>query len=58
VVTSFAEVINQTGDIVTTLKAVNTIAKRNVAYWHLADNRCVAIVCPLLDQSGQVWAFG
>ena len=32
----------------------------DVAFWHIADNRCVAIVCPLLDQSGQkrVLAYG
>jgi len=24
----------------------------DVSNWHLADNHCVAIVCPLLDQSG------
>jgi acyl dehydratase len=30
-VTSFVEVINQTGDIVMTLKAINIIAKRPLA---------------------------
>ena len=26
---------------------------RHVAYWHLADYRCGATICPLLDKSGQ-----
>jgi hypothetical protein len=28
---------------------------RNVAYWHLADNRGGATFCPLSDNSGQSW---
>ena len=28
---------------------------RNVRFWHLADNRGTATICPLLDQSGQRW---
>jgi hypothetical protein len=28
-------------------------ATADVDLWHKADNRCVAIVCQLLDQSGQ-----
>jgi len=33
-------------------------ATADVDLWHIADNRCVAIVCPLLDQSGHWWVSG
>ena len=33
-------------------------ATADVDLWHKAGNRCVAIVCPLLDHSGQKAVFG
>jgi hypothetical protein len=30
---------------------------RDVACWHIADNRGAATFCPLLDQSGQRWVL-
>jgi hypothetical protein len=30
---------------------------RDVAYWHLADNRGTATICPLLDKSGHGLSF-
>jgi hypothetical protein len=30
---------------------------RDVAYWHIADIRGTATICPLLDKSGQQWIF-